>query len=388
MLKPQTRSLLLVLPWSPNLPGGVSVVVRNLYNTVGSQWLRPIIMVTTWEATHLQSDAEGTQSFRFAILVGSSWLSLVKSVLLLPLRLWRTLGVLREHRVDAVNFHYPNLDALGVAVLKKMGLFRGRLTLSFHGTDVRIQGNSREDFLWQFVFKMADGISACSAALAERIANTFNIEKVRIRVIYNGVDCNLFRPDAGREERDSSIPEPFIVSVGSYIPRKGHRVLLEAFALLAMDFPNVALVIAGLDGAERLFLEARAKQLDLTERIKCLVGLSPIRVASLVARAEVCVQPSYEEPFGLAVIEAGASGVPVIATAVGGHLELLRHEETGFLFAAGDANQCSTLLREVFNAPENAKVIANRLRAEVVEKFTWDICSRGYLALNTTVRDL
>lgn len=142
-------------------------------------------------------------------------------------------------------------------------------------------------------------------------------------------------------------------------------------------------MISGLDGPERTFLVSRALQLGMPERLVCLVGLAPREVAALMAGAPACVQPSHAEPFGLAVIEAGACGVPVAASAVGGHLELLRHEETGFLFASGDESACAAVLRQIIRNPENAKEVATRFCAEILDRFTWDRCACEYLALNT-----
>ena len=111
-------TVLLVLPWSPALPGGVSVVARNLLKQWDAEGVAARGVVSEWGASKPLLDLEGNVNFRFAMVGALSGLGLVKSLVNVPLRLWRTWQLLRFFRVKAVNFHYPSLDALGVAVLR------------------------------------------------------------------------------------------------------------------------------------------------------------------------------------------------------------------------------------------------------------------------------
>jgi glycogen(starch) synthase len=162
--------------------------------------------------------------------------------------------------------------------------------------------------------------------------------------------------------------------------------LFEAFSRIAADFPDLALVIAGMDGPEREALHDDAARLGLGGRLVCFVDLPRDSVARLLSRADACVQPSHAEPFGLAVIEAGACGVPLVASAVGGHVEILRHGETGLLFRAGDVDACAQALREVLADPVSGRARAERFLAEVRRDYTWQACAGRYLALATPAR--
>jgi glycosyltransferase involved in cell wall biosynthesis len=384
VINSEIQSILLVLPWSPALPGGVSVVVRNLSQHLPIlTTVHPWIVISDWESSQLMENTEKIFNFRFALLGTTTWTGLIKTALTMPIRLIRTLKLLRLTKAQAVNFHYPSLDALGIALLKYLGLFNGRLILSFHGTDARPPESNLKKHLWRFIFAMSDGISACSTALAKQVAEAFTLSVKRITVIYNGVDADCFSPRAAASNHPANLPTRYLVSVGSYIPRKGQRVLLDAFARLCNEFPDVGLVITGMDGPERQSLLEQAAKIGLSSRLTFLVGLTPKQVATVLARAEICVQASFAEPFGLAVIEAGACGIPVVASAVGGHNELLRHQETGFLFPPGDAGACASILRQVLNDRESARNAAQRFRIEVLNRFTWEACARGYLALIT-----
>lgn len=358
------------------------MVVRNLAHQLRGFGASPVMVVDTWDAAAHRFDHESVLNFRFALFGAFSLLGLIKGGLAFPGRVAATLALLREYKVSAVNFHYPSLDAFGIALLKHLNLFKGRLVLSFHGTDVRRPSGFVEETLWRFVLRSVDGITACSGALASQVSDAYGIGVDQVSVVYNGVDTELFSASSGsRDIAGIRLPAQFIVSIGSYIPRKGHRVLLDAFSSLASAFPDLHLVIVGMDGPERQALIDRAAELGLDQRLICLVGLDPESVASVVANATLCVQPSFAEPFGLAVIEAGACGVPVLASAVGGHLELISDNRTGFLFPAGDAERCAAVMRQVLGDRDVLAKVAQSFRHEIIERYSWAICAGGYWGL-------
>lgn len=375
------KSVLLVIPWSPNLPAGVSVVVRHLKTEFARAGRKNTVVVSSWQAKQLTIDSEENLCFRFALIGALGWNAYGKTILTAAPRLFRTWNLLRKLNIGAVNFHYPGFDSLGIVVLRHLRLFDGRIVFSFHGTDVPEQLTGISRALWQFLLTNVDSVTACSNALAVTISETFNISLKRIVVIGNGVDSSQFFPAAKQKPLPYFIPKRFIVSVGSYIPRKGHNLLLKAFSVIASDFPHISLVIVGSDGPERLSLQTEAARLGLTDRLFCLTNQSPEHVSTVLANALLCVQPSRSEPFGMAVIEAGASGVPVLATAVGGHAELLRHNKTGYLFPCDSAESCIAGLRLMLNDPDYARNLAEHFRKEVLHFHSWTSSSDAYLRL-------
>lgn len=377
-----TNAVLIVLPWSPAWPGGVSVVVRNLLQNWNDEGVLACAVVSQWNATRPRLDVNGDMSFRFAIFGVLSRVGLAKSLISAPLRLWRTWQLLKRHHITAVNFHYPSLDALGMALLRRIGLYKGQLVLSFHGTDVRSPPTQLEALLWRWIFCMSTAITTCSKALAHEVALAYKVTEGSISVIYNGVDADLFHPKAKAAFGPAIVQplaNPYIVSIGSYIPRKGHRLLLDAFAKVAPLHTGLRLVIVGMDGPERTVLLARAEALGVLDVITLLVNLKPDEVAIIVAGAAICVQPSAAEPFGLAVIEAGACGVPVIASAVGGHNELIADYKNGCLFAPGDVIQCAEKIQYMLVNRDAAGQMAEHFRSEIQIKYTWPVCANAYL---------
>lgn len=357
------------------------MVVRNLARVWHASSIPATILVNDWDTPRIQTTDKATFKLRLALISLASSAGALKSLIVAPRTLFRTWRMLRDLQISGVVFHYASLDALGILLLKRLALYRGRVALCFHGTDVRVPRNAVEAALWKWMFASADGVSVCSSALADEVHSTFGLDLGRIAVIYNGVDMQTFAPYSGLHQTPGAAP--YIVSVGSFIERKGHRFLLEAFAHLASKHPGVGLIVVGMDGDERTSLETWALEHKLDERVKFLVGLTPEQVAEVVSRASLCVQPSLAEPFGMAVIEAGACGVLVAASAVGGHIELIEHGKTGLLFPPADADAIAQTLDRYFSDVSPYATMRTRFREQVLARYTWENCARQYRSLTS-----
>ena len=333
--------------------------------------LEPSIAVNSWEDSTPTQSADSFR-FRFSIFGSMSALGISKAIVLSPLRLWSTFRLLQKYNAQAVNFHFPGIAPFGVAVLKSLGLFRGRLILSYHGTDVAAPGGRIESLIQAFVLHSADHLVACSKGLAERMASQFAIPVSRIDVILNGVDAFVF-DGIGRD--DTSLPQPlpstFIVTVGAFIPRKNYALLVQAFVLLKDRLPALHLCIAGADGEERQAVEDAVRVHGLSERVHLFVALDQFQVALLLSKATLYVQTSLAESFPLALLEAGASGIPIVASDIPGHRELVCNGRTGGLFPLGDPSACADAIAAMLDAPNAAKRMAAEQMKRVRKDLTW-----------------
>lgn len=373
-------SYMFVLPWDPKHVGGVSGVVKGLAGALRKDGpLRPLVVVNTWGATKPQPIADGL-AFDFSLLPSVSPAAILKALPLAPVRLWRTLHLLRSWNVQVINFHYPGLAPLGAALLKRLGAYRGKLVLSYHGTDVVPPRNAAERLLQDFIHRAADHVVACSHHLAARMRAAFAVAPERIRVIHNGVDPTLFDGRVGAGFA-AELPASYLVSISSFIPRKNLSLLLQAFALLAPRFPDLHLCIAGADGPERERIARQAHEYGLAERVHLFVDLEPQRVAALLAGARACVQTSLAESFPLAVLEAGACGTPLVVSAIPGHDELVHDGVTGRTFALGDPAACVSVIESVLTDPVGAERMARALKERVRGTLTWSAAMSQYLGL-------
>ena len=368
----QTPSYIFVVPWDLQIVGGVNGVVRNLAKAMMERGLlQPSIAINSWEDSTPKQSADSFR-FRFSIFGSMSALGVLKAVVKGPLRLWHTFRLLRKYNAQVVNFHFPGIDPFGVAVLKRLGVFRGKLVLSYHGTDVAPTNGRVESLIHAFVLRSADYLVACSNSLAERMSSQFAVPVSRIQVILNGVDGTVFdgigRPDATLPRQ---LPATFIVNVGSFIPRKNHALLLRAFGLLKDRYPALHLCIAGAEGDERRAVEDAVREQGLSERVHLFVNLDQFQVALLLSRATLCIQTSLAESLPLAVLEAGASGIPIVASDIPGHQELVLNGRTGRLFPLGDPAACADAIAAVLDDPDGASRMAAEQKSRVRKDRTW-----------------
>ena len=209
-------------------------------------------------------------------------------------------------------------------------------------------------------------------------ASRYNARQVEARygrgveVIHNGVDTGTFRPqardDAVRARHGAAAGDVLLVSVGRLVGWKGIRIVIEALAKLPGNFRYL---VVG-DGPERAALYALASQLGLTGRVHFAGAVAHHALPELLSSCDLFLQPSVgEEAFGISVVEAMASGLPVLASANGGLPEIVVEGETGRLLPPGDARAWA---EGIASACSDASALARlgcaaRERADTA--FTW-----------------
>jgi glycosyltransferase involved in cell wall biosynthesis len=143
-------------------------------------------------------------------------------------------------------------------------------------------------------------------------------------------------------------------------PRKGLPILLQAVGLALSKLPEATLLIGG-DGEERATLERRARELGLAGRVEFA---GPVHdPPAFYRRCDLFALPSLDEGFGLVVLEAMASGLPVIGTRVGGVPELIEHDRNGLLVEPGDAPAIAEALRTLWADPARRARLAEAGRS-------------------------
>jgi glycosyltransferase involved in cell wall biosynthesis len=228
--------------------------------------------------------------------------------------------------------------------------------------------------LIRFVWRRAAAVVANSEGLktlARRTSPTLPIE-----VIPNGVDTELFHP---RAESGQDRDDTHFLFVGRLTHQKGLDVLLKALASLR---PNHAfnLSIAG-DGPLRSELETLASELGIAGRITFLGWYSRDKLPDLYRSADVFVLPSRDEGMPNVILEAMASGLPVIATRIAGNEDLIRHQENGYLLPPDDPSALASAL----SAIAGDTGLRRRLTAHSTENacgvYSWTFAAMRYQRL-------
>ena len=190
----------------------------------------------------------------------------------------------------------------------------------------------------------------------------------RTHVHYTGVDCDATRPRDPGEETDT------ILHVARLVEMKGTATLLHAFAGLAPRHPGVSLVVVG-DGPLRRSLERLAGALGVAERVRFLGARPHAEVMAWMRRAAMLVLPSVRtatgrvEGLGMVLLEAAATGVPVVGSRVGGIPEGLAEGETGLLAPARDAEALGARMGELLDDPERRRRMGAAARGFVERRF-------------------
>jgi glycosyltransferase involved in cell wall biosynthesis len=173
----------------------------------------------------------------------------------------------------------------------------------------------------------------------------------------------------GEEERHR------IISVGSLKRVKGHDVLIEAFRDVVDTYPSATLQIVG-DGPLRSEYEALIDQKGLAERVELMGWCSPEEVRKRLRKASLFVFPSRHEGFGLALVEAMAVGLPVVASDTGGIPEVVGPEYE-FLASTNAPDQYSRKISRLLNNDALLQAVGNQCH-ERAKKFGWSNTIKRY----------
>jgi sugar transferase (PEP-CTERM/EpsH1 system associated) len=228
---------------------------------------------------------------------------------------------------------------------------------------------------------------AVSRDLYTWLRQTVRIPKSKLTFIPNGVDTDRFspvsRPDATLRKEFGIGDHEFVVgTIGRLDPVKNHQGLIRAVRRLQEGGNPVRLVIAG-DGPLRHEIETSAKQ-SLVEPNALVLGYRP-DVERLYRIFDMFVLNSFAEGMSNTLLEAMASGLPVICTAVGGNVELVKNRETGFLISPGDDAALANAIEDYGARSKDSKTVATKARNLVVDSFSLTHMIDQYTALYNSV---
>ena len=219
--------------------------------------------------------------------------------------------------------------------------------------------------------------SVSSALRQSMIAEGF--AAAQIDVIHNGVDPGPRPTLADRRTARYNLGiwgnTVVVGTVARLDPVKNLESLIEAFASVTEFVPRCALVIVG-DGSERERLEARVRSLGIADMVRFLGNRSDVR--RLLPAFDVFVNSSVSEGVSLTILEAMATGLPVIATAVGGTPEIVEDGITGLLVPARNPRRLALSLIELCTARGRREMFGAAARTRVEQQFTIDRMVQQY----------
>lgn len=376
---------LFVLPWSPAHLGGVNQVVINLAREMMRHGtFEPIIFVTDWDAVNpVWEVVHGLKTVRWRVRPFRAHMSIKERVAYF---LWERrfraafARFCREHQVAAINPHYPGPSVFTLdSIIGAFDGYRVPLVISFHGADLSgIEcAPDIEIARWRQLLLRAEGVVVCSDALGKRVVKVFGDEVVP-RVIHNGLDAAAFVATS----RTTRLPDQrSILNVAKFEEKKGQDVLVKAFAAIADEYADVDLVLVGATDKALTSLKELCIYKGIEGRVHFFPDIPHNQVADYFRRATIFALPSRQEPFGIVLLEAGAFGLPVVASRVGGIPEILTDGDTGRLVAPDNPDELALCLRSLLDVPAAAQELGLRLKHHVETNFTWTAAHDKYVAL-------
>jgi len=260
--------------------------------------------------------------------------------------------------------------------------------ISLHGSDVYVaerHGLARRAA--RAALRRVDWITACSDDLRAR-AIALGADGARAETIPYGVDVARFRPDAGlraagRLAMAASPGDVIMFTAGRFVRKKGFEYLIDALGQLAPRWPSLRLVIAGggdLDDE----LRERARVRGVADRVRFPGVLAQDDVAAHMAAADIAIMPSVHDDAGNVdglpntVMEALASGTPLVATTVGGIPSVVTHGRTGWLVPERDADALAAAVEYLVRHAETRAALGRAAREETLSLRTWDKVAEGF----------
>lgn len=375
---------LFFLPWSLCHIGGVNQVVASLAAQMKAEGqFEPLVLTSDWDArVPVFEEVRGIRTVRWRIRSFARGMGIKAS---LSYRLWERsfrstfASFCEEHNVAAVNVHFPNDTAFAIERLLAFNKKPLPLLLSFHGGDVtnisKLSEARKSD--WRRLIGRAHATVHCSNDLAGRL-NTVLQADLQCHTVYSGVDSHAFasqgfgEPPAGKR---------VILHVGKFDRNKGQDLLIDAFARVASQFPDVMLHLVGGSGPSLELLRAAAAAAGLADRIRFTIDVPPDEMPSHFRQAHYFVLPSRTEGFGLVLLEAGAFSLPVVATRVGGIPEIIEDACSGLLIEPNDASALTQALHKLLSEPNTARQLGEQLNRHVRDNFSWTKTRQQYEAL-------
>jgi glycosyltransferase involved in cell wall biosynthesis len=268
--------------------------------------------------------------------------------------------LLERERVDLVHTHFI-VTLEGALAAARLGLPHVWHSRGFFGGGFPPVWFDDTRFIFSVIDRLADALLCVSRGVE---AQATTVCRLALReVIHDGFDLDAFlarpveAPEVLRARYGISGTARVVACVGGLQRRKGQLDLLEAAPALVRDFPDLVFAFAGTAGdAEYVAaLEARVAALGLERHVR-RIGFEP-DIRNLLSVSEALVHPSHSEGFGLAILEAMAVGLPVVATRCGGPEEIVEDGVSGLLVPVEDPLALGATLRRLLADPEGARAM-------------------------------
>ncbi len=285
---------------------------------------------------------------------------------------------LRRERPTVVHFFLPRPYVYGSMAAELAGHRRrimSRRSLTDYRPNIRLLGG-----LERMLHRRTLGVIGNSRAVIEQLVTEVD-DRSKVALIHNGIDLPPAATATDRRRMRQSLQiadETLVIAVvANLVAYKGHRDLIEALASIKDQLPAPWRLLAiGRDDGVGAELKRQAEAAHLSGNVLWL-GQRP-DVEALLAASDIFVLPSHQEGFSNALLEAMAAQVAPIATAVGGNLDAVVHNETGLLVPPGDPSALAAAILRLAKDATLRRRFGAAARARIEQYFTLEACVSRY----------
>jgi L-malate glycosyltransferase len=342
---------------------GAEVLVSETIRRLGPKLTPVVFCLDSVGALGERLRADGIDVVSFARKPGVDWSVAARMAEEIERR-----GIQVVHAHQYTPFFYAALARLRARMRSRPA---ARVIFTEHGRHYPDIVPARRRVLNKLIFdRLADRINAVCAFSADALSRNDGFRRDRIDVIENGIDLPRYQVAADRDALKGRLgldpTRRYVTIVARFHPVKDHRMLLDAFQRVVVSRPDVDLLLVG-DGPLRADLTAQAETLGIANRVHFL-GVRD-DVPEIMAASDVFALTSVSEAASLTLLEAMASRLPVVVTAVGGNPELVRAGVDGLLVPRGDARATAEAIGTLLDDPAKARAMGQSGAARVAEIF-------------------
>lgn len=383
--------------------GGQNIYVRSLAEELGKIGYK-VDIFTRWDSPDKKHISFINKNARVIRLRGGNKKYIPKSSLfdILPEIYSSFLYFIQKNKSDYDIFHGHYWDGAWMA-LKAKNQFSKPFIENFHSLG-KIRESTKKKYLMnkneidyfkkrlrveKEAIKKADMIISLAKSEKNSLIKLYHATPSKVKVIPGGVNLKKFKPLPKEKARKIlSIDENkfVLLYVGRLEWRKGIGTLITAGNLLKKEIPNLKIIIVGgkifgkeknaLDVKEYERLNEKAKKENVKDIINFVGMVSHKNLKYFYSSADALIIPSYYEPFGLVALEGMSSKTPVIASAVGGLKETIKHKKTGLLFKTRNPVDLAKKIKMLYSSKSLQKKLIKNAFNFVSKNYSWPLITR------------
>ncbi len=290
---------------------------------------------------------------------------------------FRLVKLFKELEVDIVHTHNPSVWLYGGIAAKLAGV--PLIHTAHTPSDYRVErwGKIEKVLSW-----FTDRVTSVSISVGEFMIQKEGIAREKVLVIQNGVKLEDYEVQVNRDEKRRELGlfenDFAFINVARFFPNKDHSTLLKAFAKVVKEIPEAKLLLCG----EGPLKEDLLRETEALKISGCVKFLGNRRDIPQIHRAiDAFVLSSIKEGLPIVLLEAMASGVPIITTDVDGNPEAVAHNETGLVVPARNPEALAKAMVEMRRDPARARAMGEKGKARVKELFTFEKMVNAYYKL-------